>query len=70
MAHKRPWCELAIVCRDEAAGTRIRVELNGSIVAEHVDASKRFAKGAIALEHHHEGSVLEVKDVRLRDLAR
>lgn len=60
------WFDLAVTCRDEEKGTRITVSVNGAKVAEHVDATKRFAKGALALEHHHEGSVLEVKDVLVR----
>jgi glucose/arabinose dehydrogenase len=62
------WFDLALRCRDEAEGTHIQVRLNGVLFTDFVDKERKFAAGAIALEQHHEGSVLAVKKLAIREL--
>ena len=38
------------------------------VFVDHVDAEKRHARGHIALQQHHEGSVIEAKDLWIREL--
>ena len=43
--------------------------MNGILFTDFVDKDKKFARaGHIALEQHHEGSVLEVKKIEIREL--
>jgi hypothetical protein len=42
--------------------------MNGAEVNSALDKDKKFAKGRVLLEQHHEGSVLEVKDLNVREL--
>ncbi len=60
--------ELRARCQDTPDGTRVQVWVNGVLVNQFVDAQRRFAAGAIALEHHHEGSRLEVLEFELQQL--
>lgn len=46
----------------------LTVRMNGVVVNEWLDKAKPFAEAHLALEQHHEGSVLEVKDLDLREL--
>jgi hypothetical protein len=63
------WFDLNMSCSDEDAGTRVRVSVNGIRFTDFVDKDKKFARaGHIALEQHHEGSVLEVKKIEIREL--
>ena len=64
------WFDLRVQCKDESAGTRISVWINGVLLNEALDTQRRSKSGAIALEQHHEGSVLEVKQFELRELAK
>lgn len=60
--------ELRARCEDTAGGTLVRVWVNGILVNEYLDPSRRFAGGAIALEQHHEGTRLEVLDFGIQQL--
>jgi hypothetical protein len=62
------WFDLVLRCETTPEGNRIRVRMNGVEVNSALDKEKKFAKGRILLEQHHEGSVLEVKDLDLREL--
>ena len=62
------WFDLVLRCETTPEGNRVSVRMNGVEVNSALDKEKRFAKGRILLEQHHEGSVLEVKDLDLREL--
>ncbi len=62
------WFDLVVRCESAGEGTRVTVRMNGVVVNEWLDTAKPFAKGRIALEQHHEGSVLEVKDLAVREI--
>jgi hypothetical protein len=47
---------------------RVLIRVNGVVFTDHVDREKRFAAGHVALQQHHEGSVVEVRDLRVREL--
>jgi glucose/arabinose dehydrogenase len=64
------WFDLGIRCVDEAGGTRVQVRINGVLFTDYLDKDKRYASGSVAIEQHHEGSVLEVKKLELRDISR
>ena len=62
------WFDLVVRCETTPEGNRITVRINGAEVNSGIDTAKKFAKGRVMLEQHHEGSVLEVKDLDVRDL--
>ena len=62
------WFEQRVTVRDTDAGTHVVVRLNGVIVADFVDAERRHARGHVALQQHHEGSVVMFRDVEVREL--
>ena len=61
------WFDYHVTCRDEPGGTRITIRVNGVVVNEHVDTERRHATGHVALQQHHDGSVLEVKELAVRE---
>ena len=63
------WFEQHITCRDTDAGTHVSIRVNGVLVAEFVDAERRHASGHVAFQQHHDGSVVEYRDVAVRDLS-
>lgn len=62
------WFDYRVLCRDEPGGTRIQVRVNGILVSDVLDPERRHTSGHVALQQHHEGSVLEVRDLAVRDL--
>jgi len=62
------WVDLVLRCETTPEGNRITVRMNGVEVNTALDKEKKFAKGRVMLEQHHEGSVLEVKDLDVREL--
>jgi hypothetical protein len=62
------WFDLVLRCESTPAGNRISVRMNGVEVNSALDPQKKFMKGRVLLEQHHEGSVLELKDLDLREL--
>ena len=62
------WFDYHVTCRDGDEGTRIVIRVNGAVIVDYVDTERRFEKGRIALQQHHDGSVLEVKLVEVREL--
>ena len=50
------------------AGTHLTIWVNDVITADFVDASRRHARGHLALQQHHEGSEVRFKDVEVREL--
>ncbi len=59
------WFDYEVRCREEAEGTRITILVNGIAVTDHLDRERRFAAGHVALQQHHDGSVLEVERVEI-----
>jgi len=59
------WFDLDVHVAEEAGGTRITVAVNGVTTADYLDADRQFSSGHIALQQHHEGSVLRVRDLRV-----
>ena len=62
------WIDLIVRCESTPEGNRITVSMNGVEVNSAIDKEKKFTKGRVMLEQHHEGSVLEVKDLDVRPL--
>jgi hypothetical protein len=64
------WFDLRVnVANDRRHGSiLVFVEINGAFVNFHEIAHRQLHSGAVALEQHHEGSVLEVKELEVRDL--
>ncbi|MFT5150028.1 MAG: glucose/arabinose dehydrogenase [Planctomycetota bacterium] len=61
------WFEYGLRCEEVAGGTRIRVWMNGILVSDNIDASSRHKAGHIAIQQHHESSVVEIRDAWVRD---
>ncbi len=62
------WFDYGVLCRDEAAGTHVTIRVNGVAVNDFVDAERRHATGHVALQQHHEGSVVEFASLEIREL--
>lgn len=62
------WFDYAVRCVDEPEGVRITISVNGVVITDHLDRERRHARGHVALQQHHEGSVIEVRDLRIREL--
>jgi len=62
------WFDYHVTCRDEPEGTHVTIRVNGVVITDHVDAERRHATGHVALQQHHDGSVVEVAIVEVREL--
>ncbi len=62
------WFEYHVRCEPHGDGTRIQVRVNGVLINEIVDAEKRYGPGRIAFQQHHDGSVIEIERVEVREL--
>jgi len=62
------WFDYAVRCVEEKEGTRIRISIGGIVITDHLDRERRFRSGRIAIEQHHEGSVIEVRALAIRKL--
>jgi hypothetical protein len=62
------WFDYRVRCEDEPEGTRIRIWVNDVEFVDHLDVERRYARGHIALQQHHEGSVIEAQDLWIREL--
>jgi glucose/arabinose dehydrogenase len=62
------WFEQRVAVRDEPEGVRLTVRVNGVVVNDYLDTHRRHASGHVALQQHHEGSVVEYRDVAVREL--
>jgi hypothetical protein len=63
------WFEYRVLCRDEPEGTRVTIRVNGVVVNDFVDAERTHAAGHVILQQHHEGSVVEIGGLEVRELA-
>jgi 3-keto-disaccharide hydrolase len=64
------WFDYRIRCEEEKDGTRIRISIDGVVLTDYLDKERKFAKGRIALEQHHDGSVVEVKALAIREITK
>ncbi len=62
------WFDYRVTCRDVEAGTHVVIRVNGVVITDYVDAERKYESGHIALQQHHDGSVIEVRDFEVRDL--
>jgi hypothetical protein len=46
----------------------ITIRINDILVTEYVDAERKHASGHVALQQHHDGSVVSYRDVEVREL--
>ena len=62
------WFDYEVACQDTAQGVHVVIKVNGVVFTDFVDTQMRWPPGHIALQQHNEGSVVEVKDLRVRPL--
>jgi len=62
------WFDYRVRCQDADGGVRIRIWVNGILMTDHVDRERKHGKGRIAFQQHHDGSVLEIRSVEVREL--
>lgn len=62
------WFDHHVRCVDEEGGTRVTIRVNGIVTADFLDTERRHGPGHVVFQQHHDGSVIEVKDVFVRDL--
>jgi glucose/arabinose dehydrogenase len=62
------WFDLRARCETVDGGVRVRVWVNGVLVNEVLDPEGRFASGHVALQQHHEGGLVEIEELRVREL--
>jgi hypothetical protein len=55
-----------VTCRDEREGVRVTIRVNGVLVTDYLDRERRHASGHVALQQHHDGSVVRYRDVEVR----
>jgi len=61
------WFDYRVRCVDEAEGVHISIWVDGVLFTDYVDTTRKHARGHIALQQHHEGSVIEAKDLWIRE---
>jgi len=62
------WFDYDVACRDEDAGTHVTISVNGVVITDYVDEARSHASGHVAIQQHHETSVVEVRDLYVREL--
>jgi len=62
------WFEYRVRCEEEAEGTRIRIWVEGVLITDYLDKQRKHARGHIALQQHHEGSVVQCAKLEIREL--
>lgn len=62
------WFDYEIRCKDETDGTRIMILVNGIVFTDHLDTERLHGPGHIALQQHHDGSAVEIRELRIREL--
>ncbi len=61
------WFDYHVRCVDEPGGTHVTIAVNGVVITDFVDPERRHAAGHVALQQHHEGSLIEVRRLELRE---
>ena len=62
------WFDYRFRVRDEPEGTHLTVWVNGVQTSDVVDPQRLHASGHVCLQQHHDGSQVEWRDVRVREL--
>lgn len=62
------WFDYRVTCIDEPEGTHITIRVNDVVFTDYVDTERKYAQGHIALQQHHEGSIVEVRKLEVREL--
>ena len=61
------WFDYRVRCVDEETGTHITIWVNDIVITDFVDTKRTHAAGHIALQQHHQGSVIEVRKLEIRE---
>ena len=61
------WFRYHVTCQDTETGTRIVIRVNGTVVTDHLD-ERRHGAGHVALQQHHEGSAVQFRGLRIKEL--
>lgn len=64
------WFQLALHGEEVGEGFSLRVELNGVLISDVVDTQRLHQGSGLALVQHHEGSVVEVSELRVSERTR
>jgi hypothetical protein len=62
------WFDYDVECKDEQGGTRVVIRVNGVVFTDYLDPGRRYGPGHVALQQHNDGSVVEIRDLRVREL--
>ncbi|MBM3990448.1 MAG: DUF1080 domain-containing protein [Planctomycetes bacterium] len=62
------WFDYHVLCKDEPEGTRIQIRVNRVLITDYLDRERRHAEGHVALQQHHDGSVIRAKSIEIREL--
>jgi hypothetical protein len=62
------WFDYGVRCVDEEEGTHITITINGAVVTDVIDTERRHTSGHFAIQQHHDGSVISVRRVEVREL--
>lgn len=62
------WFDYHAIVTTEAAGTRVQLRINGVLVTNYLDTESLNTRGHVAIQQNHQGSVLELTDLYLREL--
>ena len=62
------WFEYRVLCRNDTDGTRLTIRVNGIVVNDYVDVQRLHPVGHIAFQQHHDGSVVEIRRLEVREL--
>ncbi|MDP6539389.1 MAG: DUF1080 domain-containing protein [Planctomycetota bacterium] len=62
------WFDYGVRCEDTEEGAHIRITINGAVVCDVVDRERRHGSGHFAIQQHHEGSVIAVRRIEVREL--
>lgn len=61
------WFEYRVSCRSTEAGTEVHIWVNDVLVNQFVDRKNSYTEGHVALQQHHEGSVVELRRLEVRE---
>lgn len=61
------WFRYRVRCKDEEKGTHITIWVNDVLATDFVDQERLHKFGHIALQQHHEGSVVRWRDIEVRE---
>ncbi len=62
------WFDLRVRCQEESGGTHLQVWINGIQFTDVVDELRGATGGQLAMEQHHEGSVVEISELMVLPL--